>query len=966
LIEPPQATVRSAGALLEREDDLAAIDRALAAAGGGDGSMLLIEGPPGIGKTSLLGELRRRARALELTVLTARAGELERGVRFGVVRQLLEVPVGSARGTCREELLAGAARLAEPVFDPASLIARDTGDIAHGTLHGLYWLVANLAERRPLVLSVDDVHWADEPSIRFLTHLAYRLTGMPVLVVLACRSGSEQRRPELGPLLLEAQACVIRPLPLQAASVERLVSANLGVDAATLVAACHEATGGNPFLLSELLGEIRRVARPATEIEPDDVRRLGPERIAAKLLLRVGQLDPASPALTRAVAVLGPEARLTTCAQLAELDVRRVRELADELAALAVLERGEPLRFVHPVVRTAIYDDIPAGRRADLHARAARLLADRQADPEQVALHLMATEPAGDPDVVAALRDAARHALAGGAPDTAAALLRRALAEPPDAGTGPLVHFELGTAEHTLGLLTARDHLLEAGVAATDPVIRARALITLAVDTQPDPARQREQLAHYEQAARDVQELDRQLTLQLHGVRLGALLFNLDLPVRFEDEAETYRDLAGETPEECMLLSFAARKVMAGGESMHTVAALAERAAAHPAIQTHGINFWRLNTTVCLVEAERFDTAEHVLTRVLREVERAGSAFGIAGVSWGRALVRHARGDLRGAESDGRAALDSGLPNSPGGRELYRNTLVRAAAIATSLIQALTDSGRYDEADVVLATHGLDRELPPILPMGLILLARARLRAATGHLEAARTDLEELLRRSTAFRGLSPLITFEAPLALVPVRHALGDLDGARELAAATLRAASRVSSRRATGAALRVGGLLRGGAEGLKMLRDAADTLHTSPALLWRAEALVDLGAALRRQDQRTEACDVLRDGMDLAHRCGAVPLADRAAAELRAAGARPRRRVTTGADALTAAERRVAEFAATGMTNKEIAQSLFVTLRTVEMHLSNVYSKLRIESRQVLGQALGERGETVGSVRR
>jgi DNA-binding CsgD family transcriptional regulator len=958
LIELPQATVQSTGALLEREDDLAVIDRALADAAAGDGSMLLIEGPPGIGKTSLLGELRRRARARELTVLTARGGELERGVRFGVVRQLLDVPVGSARGGRREELLAGAASLAEPVFDPASLLERDTDDIAHGTLHGLYWLVANLAEHRPLVLSVDDVHWADEPSIRFLIHLAYRLTGMPVLVVLACRSGSEQRRPELRPLLLEAQGPVIRPRPLRKDSVERLVSATLGADAATLAAACHEATGGNPFLLSELLGEIRRDARPATEIEPDVVRRLGPERIAAALLLRVGQLDPASPALTRAVAVLGPQARLTTCAQLAELDVRRARELADELASLAVLERAEPLRFVHPIVRTAIYDDIPAGRRADLHARAAHLLADQQADPEQVALHLMATEPAGEPDVVAALRDAARQALASGAPDTAAALLRRALAEPPDAGTGPLVHFELGTAEHTLGLLTARDHLLEAGRAATDPVIRARALITLAVDTQPEPARQREQLPLYEQAARDVHELDRQLALQLHGVRLGALLFNLDLPVRFEEEAETYRDLPGDTPEECLLLSFAARKLMAGGENMYTVAALAERAAAHPAIQTHGINFWRLNTTFCLIEAECFDIAEQMQTRALREAERAGSALGIAGVSWQRALVRYARGDLRGAESDGRAALDS-VPS---------NTLVRVVGRTPSLIQALTDAGRYDEADAVLATHGLDRALPPILSMGLILLARARLRAATGNLEAARTDLEELLRRITAFRGLSPLITFEAPLALVPVRQALGDLGGARELADTTLRAALRVSSRRATGAALRVSGLVRSGEEGLELLRDAADTLRASPALLWRAEALIDLGAALRRHGQRTDACDVLREGMDLAHRCGAVPLADRAAGELRAAGARPRRRVTTGADALTARERRVAELAATGMTNKEIAQSLFVTLRTVEMHLSNVYGKLGIPSRQDLRTAFAgaDRGETLRSALR
>ena len=130
--------------------------------------------------------------------------------------------------------------------------------------------------------------------------------------------------------------------------------------------------------------------------------------------------------------------------------------------------------------------------------------------------------------------------------------------------------------------------------------------------------------------------------------------------------------------------------------------------------------------------------------------------------------------------------------------------------------------------------------------------------------------------------------------------------------------------------------------------------TLADSPALLWRAQAFVDLGAALRLDGQATSARPILRDGMELAHRCGATPLADRAEEELRAAGGRPRRRAGVGADALTASERRVAELAAEGASNKEIAQSLFVTLRTVEMHLSNAYGKLEIRSRHELAAAL------------
>ena len=130
--------------------------------------------------------------------------------------------------------------------------------------------------------------------------------------------------------------------------------------------------------------------------------------------------------------------------------------------------------------------------------------------------------------------------------------------------------------------------------------------------------------------------------------------------------------------------------------------------------------------------------------------------------------------------------------------------------------------------------------------------------------------------------------------------------------------------------------------------------TLANSPALLWRAQAYVDLGAAMRVDGEVISAREVLREGMELAHRCGATPLADRAEKELRAAGGRPRRRAGVGADALTASERRVAELAAGGSSNKEIAQSLFVTLRTVELHLSNAYGKLRIRSRHELAAAL------------
>jgi DNA-binding CsgD family transcriptional regulator len=148
--------------------------------------------------------------------------------------------------------------------------------------------------------------------------------------------------------------------------------------------------------------------------------------------------------------------------------------------------------------------------------------------------------------------------------------------------------------------------------------------------------------------------------------------------------------------------------------------------------------------------------------------------------------------------------------------------------------------------------------------------------------------------------------------------------------------------------------GLVIGGERGIEKLRASVELLEQSPRRLELAHALVELGAALRRANRRADAREPLSRGMELAHRCGAVPLVARARAELQATGARPRRLVLTGVDALTAQEHRVAELAAEGLSNPEIAQALFVTRRTVETHLRHAYQKLGIGTRHELTQAL------------
>jgi AAA ATPase domain len=240
--------VFSSHELLERKRELLELDRLVGAARAGHGRLALIEGPAGIGKTRLLDEARLRAEAARVRVLTVRGGELERDFGFGIARQLLEPVLARADRDMRTRLVAGAARLAEPAF--ATVPGGDVGapDPTQATLHGLYWLVANLAELSPLLLSVDDVQWADRPSLRFLIHLARRLDGLAVVVALATRTGEEVGEARLlQALLLEAGTPVLRPKELSEEAVAAMVAAELGEGAGPMLSsACHAATGGNP------------------------------------------------------------------------------------------------------------------------------------------------------------------------------------------------------------------------------------------------------------------------------------------------------------------------------------------------------------------------------------------------------------------------------------------------------------------------------------------------------------------------------------------------------------------------------------------------------------------------------------------------------------------------------------------------------------------------------------------------
>jgi ATP/maltotriose-dependent transcriptional regulator MalT len=269
------------------------------------------------------------------------------------------------------------------------------------------------------------------------------------------------------------------------------------------------------------------------------------------------------------------------------------------------------------------------------------------------------------------------------------------------------------------------------------------------------------------------------------------------------------------------------------------------------------------------------------------------------------------------------------------------------------LIEALLDRGELAEAERIVCSAGFPEEPPPNVLVGMFQIARARFRVETGDLQRG---VDELLRVGEIARTTmadNPAFRPWRRWAAEAMRR-LGRVDTAEALALEERELAERWGAVHATGASVRELGLIVGGSTGEQLLRDATDMLANSNAPVEHARALAELGAALRRSNKRTEARTWLREAVESAGQIGAVGIAERANQELAATGARPRKLLQTGVDALTASERRVAGLAAEGLSNKEIAQLLFVTVKTVEVHLSSVYRKLQIDARGQLGAAL------------
>jgi DNA-binding NarL/FixJ family response regulator len=933
------------------------LESRLAAARAGSGAVIVLDAPAGSGKSRLLTIAGDMAREAGMQVFGAHGSELERDFPFGIALQLFEPRWIAAAPEERAMLGAGPARWAVELLsgttsDPAQL----PGDQGFSVIHGLFWLACNLisppgseASGAPAVMLVDDLHLADRPSLRFLAYLADRVGGLALVLIAAVRQGEPSTdEPTIMALRAAAEDSLLRPGSLSDEGVAQIVLSSLPDAEPEFCEACARVTSGNPFLLVELLGQVRSDGAQPDAVTAQRLADLAPESVLNAVVGRFAAMPEDVRAVACAVAVLGDGAPLRQVAALAQLDLGAASRAADMLATLHLFLPGAPISFVHPLTAAAVLTSMSPLERAELHRRAATILRGEGSADEPVAAHLLASPPARDPVAVEVLRSAARKALASGAAESAVRLLDRALAEQPQPEVYPAVLGELGQAELAAGLPRAAERIEAAIGMMADP--RRRAELSLArLEALYADGRYHDAALAVSASIDEVDGHDPALAGELEAAYTAAA----SLVTELRDDAvrcgPRLLARAGDHPTRRQRAAIAHLAMLASlrGDDRASVVALAERAWDDGALlddyTPEGLS-WPL-LTGALLFVDELERDLELCNAALAAARRLESPAAYASASYCRAWALYEQGRLDEAAADARAALDA----RPAGCRSY----VRTAYGAIALCQL--QGGRLELAESALTLIEQPQAEEPI-HRPFLLDARAQLRLAQLRPADALADATEAGRQLQSEHAVaSPgAVAWRSTAALAHL--ALGQRVRARELASEELELARRSEIGRVVIRDLRVLGLAERGARGLELLAEAVATADATPPRLEQISALIDFGAALRRSNRRADARAPLRRALDLSHRGGATALAARAQAELTATGARPRRALLSGAGALTPRERRVGELAAKGLTTRAIAELLFVTPKTVEFHLRHVYQKLGIGSRSEIGGALGE----------
>lgn len=872
----------ASASLWERDEEITAVLHAvdtLCADRSSAGGLLVFQGEAGLGKTSLLAETRRIAEARGCTVWSARGGEILRSVPFNVVRQLLQPALLSLLPEEAGEYLGDWYGIAGPALGIAEP-AEGQAD-PQAVCEGLVAAVRRLAEREwPLVLLIDDAHWADEETLRWLAAFTERLDDLSVLLAVTRRPGevsgeSAHRLDEVA-----AAAGVSDLSTLSPAATAGLTRAALGAQAdAPFCREVWAVTGGNPYDTVELLAKVRDSELEPVEARAGELRDLNRSARGGGLVARLEELGIDATRFAWAAAVLGTGISVDLVAQLATMSHDDAVRCAELLRGARILTEPDPatprggdgdLEFVHPLIATAVYHSIPDALRTAMHGIAAQVVADSGFGAAAASRHLLQVHPDDDEELVEQLRQAAREHLAVGAPDAARRCLERALLEPPTPDVHARVLYELGCATLLTAPATTIDHLQ-----------LALSMPGLDGDTRVDAVwRLSQALLHNNQLEEAVRTVEAEAArhapgptrLRLHAVQYmweGLHAGESISPDRSERLAELAAGCTGRDNSERALLILRGFDAMTRGENAEEVAELCDRALVNGRLAP-GLGWtdteWGIELLLMLASAyaysDRLDRAESLYTEALRAYESARWSGGHLALAHAYVGLGHRR---RGRLTDAEAALRESLRIA----ERVGRGLPLYWTATCNLVDTLLARGHVEDAWEVAERYGFAPPYPSTIVIPDPRSVRGRLLLATGRTKEGVNELEAAEKAAVARGHHNPvMVPWAADLA-----RALATEDPARaaRLAADVRRQAERFGTDTAIGEALRCAAALETGQRAVRLAAQAVTYLEASPCQYEHAAARVEYGIASRSAAE-------LERGLALARSCGADGLAARA----------------------------------------------------------------------------------------
>lgn len=917
------------GRLWEREAEQQAIVSLLDSARRGSGGALVVQGHAGLGKTRLLDLAAASARGV--IVLRASGREAMRGYPYAMVREAVGALLDGRRGPFQS--LAESQPALAPFVQGRPLPRMGCDELVPAEVaEALSWLLTAVAERGPVLLLLDDLHWCDPDSLEFWRALVAGAPSLPLAVILALRPWDSPALQAADRLGETGAARIVTLRPFGEASIRAVLGASIGaVPDSALSRQAAELTGGNPLLIRELGLLIQAGASVAST---DTGRNL--------LRLRLAGLPAASLELLRAASVLGVEFDAGLAADVARIPEP---ELALEpLLALGLLSAlAPPARFAfhHPLLRQVAYDGLGSRQRPALHRRVAEALRRRGASASVVVPHLMAL---GGTDIrtLATLREAAAEAVAAGAPGTAARHLHTAAELAGSGAQQAEILLDLGRVELRAGLGTSADRFRQAAAAEACPArVRLAALrcwgLSLTLEGATVRAGEVFGEAAREAVAAGAYELAAECSVAHSIVEMTSGMLHAALECAVQ--ARRLAERAGQPGVRAKAMAVWANVAFQVGDprALGVARAAMGLMPPHPPDDIEVFWGWSVPTAFGMIamRSEHYAEADEVFTAMAAGAERRGTrpvsvwaAAFRAELAWRRGRLREA---LRLVEDVARFPI--GIP------------------WATALALAIRGCILVDTDHIAEAEASLDRVEAEGGGLGPALLwarfGRAALAAHRGRHDVAADLLLAAIERATSLGVRDPgSLPWHLEAAQACAR--CGRQEQARRLTDNT-REQARVFGRRGLeAAALRQAACIAGRhdhAAAAQMFREALQALDGLDLPLERGRTLLDYGMLLRQTCRLPQARQLLGEAVEILDACGAERWRQVAEAERRGAGGRSRRSERPGP--LTPQEDRIAQLVAEGHTNRQIAAQLWISPKTLETHLSHLYAKLGLRTR-------------------